>query len=77
MKWRHNRCGQEVMKKKQQGSQNTLPQSKEHDNHNDDEKERQLSENSRIIPEIKYLTVKEVQNEIACLNPRKPLALKE
>jgi hypothetical protein len=33
-----------------------------HDNLNDKEKERQLPENSSIIPEIKYLTVKEVQN---------------
>jgi hypothetical protein len=38
---------------------------------NDNEKERQLPENRSIIPEIKYLTVKEVQKEIACLNPRK------
>jgi hypothetical protein len=44
-----------------------------HDDLNDNEKERQLPENSSIIPEIrvKYLTVKEVQNEIACLKPRK------
>jgi hypothetical protein len=34
------------------------------------EKKRQLPENSSIIPELKYLTVKEVQNEIACLNQR-------
>jgi hypothetical protein len=56
-----------------------------HDDLNDNEKERQLPENSSIIPQIKYLTVKEVQNEIACLNPRKapgiggvtPIMLKE
>jgi hypothetical protein len=42
-----------------------------HDDLNDNEKERQLPENSTIIPEIKYLTVKEVQNETACINPRK------
>jgi hypothetical protein len=42
-----------------------------YDDLNDNEKERQLPENSSIMPEIKYLTVKEVQNEIACLNPRK------
>jgi hypothetical protein len=44
-----------------------------HDDLNDNEKERQLPENSSIIPEIKYLTVKEVQKEVACLNPRKAL----
>jgi hypothetical protein len=38
---------------------------------NDTEEEKQLPENSSIIPEIKYLTVKEVEKEIACLNPRK------
>jgi hypothetical protein len=56
-----------------------------HNHLNDNEKGRQLPENSSIIPEIKYLTVKEVQNEIACLNPRKapgidevtPIMLKE
>jgi hypothetical protein len=56
-----------------------------HDDPNDNEKERQLPENSGIIPEIIYLTVKEVQNEIACLNSRKasgidgvtPIMLKE
>jgi hypothetical protein len=42
-----------------------------HDDLNDNEKERQLPENCSIIPEIKYLTVKEVQNEIACLNLRR------
>jgi hypothetical protein len=42
-----------------------------HDNINGNEKERQLPENSSIISEIKYHTVKEVQIEIACLNPRK------
>jgi hypothetical protein len=42
-----------------------------HDDLDDNEKERQLPENSSIIQEIKYLTVKKVQNEIACLNPRK------
>jgi hypothetical protein len=55
------------------------------DDLNDNEKERQLPENSSIIPEIKYITVKEVQKEIACLNPRKapgiervtPIMLKE
>jgi hypothetical protein len=42
-----------------------------HDHLDDNEKERQLHENSSTIPEIKFLTVKEVQKEIACLNPRK------
>jgi hypothetical protein len=31
-----------------------------HDDLNDNEKERQLPENSSIIPEKKYLTIKEV-----------------
>jgi hypothetical protein len=48
-----------------------------HDDLNDNKKERKLPENSSIIPEIKYLTVKEVQKEIACLNPRKALPLIE
>jgi hypothetical protein len=34
-------------------------------------KENSKTENSSIIPEIKYLTVKEAPKEIACLNPRK------
>jgi hypothetical protein len=42
-----------------------------HDDLNDNEKERQLPEKSSIIPELKYLTVKEVQNETPCLNPKK------
>jgi hypothetical protein len=42
-----------------------------HDDLNDNKKEKQLPENSSIIPEIKYLAVKKVQNKISCLNPRK------
>jgi hypothetical protein len=42
-----------------------------YDGPNDNEKERQLPENCSIIPEIKYLTVKEVRKQISCLNATK------
>jgi hypothetical protein len=78
MKWRHNQCGQEVMKgKAAMFAEYLATVYTQHDDLNDNEKERQLPENSSIIPEVKYLTVKEVQNEIACLNQEKPSALTE
>ena len=56
-----------------------------YDDHTDKEIENQISVNISITPEIKFFTVKEVQNEIALLNPRKapgidevtPIMLKE
>jgi hypothetical protein len=48
-----------------------------HDENIDHEIERQISEINTTIPEIKLVTVKDVQNEIECLNPRKAPGIDE